>query len=294
MAASSEQVQEYLDGKIREVVALADARLRAAEERASQAAAQADLRVRVAEDVARQAAATSQQLRLELASRATPKSLKPPKPDKFAGEAKKTQAWTFSMEMYLTSAGMDEGAAGVNLAAAFFQGPVLVWWQVRRSKLRLPGSWTVLRQEITQQFGERNTKKHALHSPLELRQTTSARDYIDRFRMLLLDMGDLPGEQRVLMFIRGLKPRTRLQVDLQSPATLDRAADPADKVDVDIFDNGRCVDYVDPQGNEPEPMDLNMMQAKHTIAKACWRDYRVCFNCKGMGHIASGCPKRLQ
>ena len=290
MATTDEQVQEYLNARVAEIAANADARVRAMEEHTQQVLAQAAHQTRLLEEAAASRRTTNNQ--------GNGNQVRPPKPEKFSGETRKALAWTFEMENYLRSTHMS-GEDGVNFAAAFFQGPVLIWWQVRMSNPPPLTEWSALRDELLQRFGERNSKKHAFHKLMEIRQLISAREYSHRFHTLLLQMPDVPMEQQVMMYIRGLKKHVKLHVDMQAPKTLDEACDLADKVDTDVFYNERSrTNYRSYGAGGATPMELGSMETHRTTSRSPTppprsgpsRDSRTCFKCGKPGHIIRNCP----
>jgi hypothetical protein len=98
-------------------------------------------------------------------------------------------------------------------------------------------------------------------------QSTSVRDYTAKFRHLCTIIGKISEEEKLDRYVRGLKTRTRFQVELKQPSTFDEACRLAEIIDVSndrIFSNIHTNRVVHPQQQHhkprrdgPVPMEVN-------------------------------------
>jgi Retrotransposon gag protein len=68
-----------------------------------------------------------------------------------------------------------------------------------------------------------------------LRQTTTVSDYYARLTQLAIQLGEVDEERLVDKFIRGLKPKTRTEVELRDPQTLEQASRIAYRFDTIVY-----------------------------------------------------------
>ncbi|GAQ92386.1 hypothetical protein KFL_010010040 [Klebsormidium nitens] len=112
-------------------------------------------------------------------------------------------------------------------------------------------------------------------------------------------------------FVRGLKPRTRMEVTMREPATFEDAVKLADRMDslfspgfgLDRQPKGRSTTYTPvpilsrPASNpvaDPVPMEIDALRRRLLPLTDAERDrlrkIGGCFRCRQTGHIATNCP----
>ena len=89
----------------------------------------------------------------------------------------------------------------------------------------------VVRTSIKAYFVPPNYTRRLRDEWAYLRQTTTVSDYYARLTQLAMQLGEVDEERLVDKFIRGLKPKTRTEVELRDPRTLEEASRIADRFD---------------------------------------------------------------
>ncbi|GAQ93650.1 hypothetical protein KFL_017600010 [Klebsormidium nitens] len=121
-------------------------------------------------------------------------------------------------------------------------------------------------------------------------------------------------EELLDRFVRGLKPRTRMEVTMREPSTFDEAVKLADRMD-SLFTPGFGLDR-QPKGRfnstnpipilprpanpvaDPVPMEIDALRRRLPPLTDAERDrlrkIGGCFRCRQTGHIATNCPLNTQ
>jgi hypothetical protein len=125
-------------------------------------------------------------------------------------------------------------------------------------------TWDEFQTSLKAHFYPIDPVKQARDQLHPLVQTTSVRDYTATFRHLCAIIGTISEDEKMDRYVRGLKTRTRGQVDLKEPETFDEACRLAEMIDVSNdrifggFNNSRPPHQSHkPRQNGPTPMDLN-------------------------------------
>ena len=129
-----------------------------------------------------------------------------------------------------------EGSDHIQVAyvANLLQEAAEHWFLHECDSSRHPGRWTDLRRALIAHFGN-DTKPEQAQSTLIFMQhgkTESAHDYALRFETVLEKIPHYDESWVRKLFIWGLQPHLATQVNMQNPATLNRAIRLAKKVDV--------------------------------------------------------------
>jgi hypothetical protein len=150
-----------------------------------------------------------------------------------------------------------------------------------------------------------------------LRQTTTVADYVARFYKLGMQLPPMEPSHLLDKFLRGLKPKTRMELELKDPKTLDEAIRLADRFDSIVYrktvpltpPNAPSHSRLDEYEHGGEPMQLDAMrvkprtqstdqQAPMTLKKltpeerAHLRSIGACFRCRKPGHLSRECPSQ--
>ena len=235
--------------------------------------------------------------------------VKPPAPAKFSGLSKgpRVLEWTHQAETYLRAAGLESFETGVWHISIYFEEEVAMWWRLHCQKIKdgkadpVP-DWATLKQLLIKHFTEVNRETAVRDEYTSLEQKGPVRDYISKFRSLVVELPDETEAQQLYQFIKGLKPDVALHTSGAHPATLERAMEMAASVDSARRRNqGRgSRSYSAPVGDirtehhdsQPTPMEVGAVAVLTEAEKTrCIRD-GLCFICKKPDHPARKCPRR--
>jgi len=192
-----------------------------------------------------------------------PSSLKLPTLDKYSGDKKEDLlAWLFQINEQLALLQINEDETRIVFAGTALTGNAKTWYRA----MRMEGSvqtWADFQDSLKAHFYPVNPIKHARDLLHHLTQTSSVRDYTASFRHLSAIIGNMSEDEKLDRYIRGLKTRTRGQVELKEPQTFDEACRMAELIDVTIdrlysgSNYSRSTYPQKPRRNGPEPMDIN-------------------------------------
>jgi hypothetical protein len=168
-----------------------------------------------------------------------------------------------------------------------------------------------------------NKDRRLLDQWAALRQTTTVADYTTRLYNVGMQIPGITKSQILDKFLRGLKTKTRMELELKDPATLDEAVRLADRYDTIMFGRtsfanqrpGRkeLTNEYEPGG---EPMQLDALRTPSKGQKSSsekpkgqqhkdqqpalkkltpeerdhLRNIGACFKCRKTGHMAKECP----
>ena len=232
---------------------------------------------------------------------------KPPKPDTFS--ATKTSAnvdlWLFMMEEYMEATNMHGDERKIMEAATYLRGPALTWWRTIKQgppEQRII-NWALWKESFRNTFKPINSAKVARDKLAALRQDTSVRLYATEFRNIALDIPSITDDEKLDKFLRGLKRKTREQVELKEPATFDEAVRLAERFDTLAWRYGDSDTPTAMAANYtgPAPMQLGAIstapptETKTRLTPALREQLRKegkCYYCREAGHVLADCPLR--
>ena len=195
------------------------------------------------------------------------------------------------------------------------RGAAKTWYHsVRSDTLSEPErltTWESFKAALVEQFSPVDPIKVARDQLADLQQETSVREYTSRFRHLCTIITNISEAEKLDRYVRGLKPRTRREVELREPPvrTFAAASKIAERVDSNL---GRIFPGTQQSivpANGPVPMELGMM-ARHTSDDDDYssqtephgrltteeREHRkahgLCFYCGSDKHLRQGCDVR--
>jgi hypothetical protein len=234
---------------------------------------------------------------------------KPAKPSLYHGErdAFILEAWVSSMTDYIHLAGVPEQHQ-VRLAGSYLKGHAAVWFLTFKNNWveeQLP-AWHDFELALRTAFMPPNHTQHIMDQWARIKQTTSVYNYVKAFQALLLQLPSEATTPTITLdrFIRGLKPKTALEVRLRNPATLEEAIQIADRFDCVYSATTTPNNHQPHHWNPPmppastaTPMELDTVHTRPSMPQKLTPEERErlskqggCFRCRRLGHHATNCP----
>jgi hypothetical protein len=244
-------------------------------------------------------------------------SWKPSKPSIYNGERNTLvlQAWLSNMKDYLDLSQVPD-TIKVQLAGTFLRDSASIWYLSFRQQWSEQSDSTILWETFVQHllttFMPPNHQQSTMDKWAKLRQVSSVDNYNKAFRSLLLQLPDNATTAYATLdkYIRGLKPKTAIEVQLRDPQTLAEAMTMADKFDTITYTarlpagpwqkpqyvprQATVVPMeldtirVDQKTHLPQLQKLTQEERTSLIAK------NACFRCRQPGHIARDCPSQAK
>jgi hypothetical protein len=253
------------------------------------------------------AAATPEQPRM---------NLKPIKPHKYNGQRDHTiiETWINAVNAYFILSAATAPYIYYTIVT-LLEGEAAVWFRYHYPEATATNlTWDVIRSAIRLYFVPVNHVRQLQGKYASLRQIGTVNEYTTRFSDTAMQLAELgmimPNQMLIGDYIRGLKPQTRLQVEIENPQTLNDAARIATTYDTlrfgkfipgryettsrSPFATATTTSYYD--GSEPMQIDYLSPKTKSSLEKlsvderAHLRKLGACFKCRQPGHLARNCP----
>ena len=237
--------------------------------------------------------------------------VKIPEPPKYGGSrnANVIASWIFMVTNYTTTRYPNDDRSQVIALSMLLKDAALNWFRtihIVTPFTTVASVCEALKMEFYPVNQERRLKEQ-LHS---LTQTSSVDNYTDKFRAIRLQL-DLSDEDARDYFIRGLRDRTRLEVEYKDPSTLREAVQMAQRYDDIMYrksstkpaapttprtptattttdDSAMDIDAID--------VDINaIFQPKPKLTETLKQELRAankCFFCRRAGHTIADCKTR--
>jgi len=231
---------------------------------------------------------------------------RPRQPDKYHGQRDFLLLgnWIFSVDQYFILTDTPAHKQGP-FVSTLLRDEALLWYRSSYENWdpATPLTWDILRAAMRQYFAPPNEDRRLQDEWANLRQHGTVFEYVSVLTALAMRIPGLSQTQILDKFIRGLKPKTRIEVELRDPRTPDEAYRLADRFDRIVYGTkntsfltqnynrytptlNASMDYGDPMQIDtirPRRIGRDNIQRLHTQG--------LCFTCKKPGHIAANCPK---
>ena len=241
--------------------------------------------------------------------------LKPKQPEKYNGKRdfQIIDNWITSIDSYfaLTHAEAPDIYHYLNI---IFSDEAAAWFRfVYRNVDPNEVTWEVVKTSIKAYFISPNYTRRLRDEWVYLRQTTTVSDYYARLTQFAIQLEEVDEERLVDKFIRGLKPKTRIEIELRDSQTLEGASRIADRFDTIVYHRStfapsQTFHHEDTRGEPMQldtlrttPMQINAFKTKTQPSKlrkltneerTHLRSINTCFKCRKQGHIARECPTK--
>ena len=241
--------------------------------------------------------------------------VKPPRPRTFSGtkDHNVIESWVSSVNSYFALTNIQPPYI-YHYLNTLFVGEAAIWFRYHYPEtVASTLTWDQVCQNLRSFFIPPNKDRRLQDQWAQLHQLTSVSDYIAQFCSLAMQ---LPTQQDSIMihkFIRGLKSKTRMELELKDPQSLSEAFRLADRFDSIVYQQ-KFNTFIDKPSVKPtvnfqyesgEPMQLDTfrtmtskvtkntskpLQRLSTEERTRLQSMGACFKCRRPGHMARECP----
>ncbi len=251
--------------------------------------------------------------------------LKPKQPEKYNGnrDFQVIDNWITSVDSYfaLTNAQPPQIYYYLN---TILTGEAAVWYRFHFQSINPETiTWENVKAMLKGYFVPPNHKRRLRDEWAYLRQTTTVSEYYARLTQLAMQLHEVDEERLVDKFVRGLKPKTRTEVELHDPQTLADASRIADRFDTIVYRKPIYLpsrspptpynndSYGEPmqldtlrfskESNLPDNIQIDALKLKPNFTKlkklseeerTHLRSIGACFKCRKTGHMARECADK--
>src|SRR5438552_7142973 len=162
----------------------------------------------------------------------------PQQPDKYHGQRDFLLLgnWIFSVDQYFILTDMPIYKQGP-FVSTLLRDEALLWYRANYENWdpSTPLTWQILRAVMRQYFAPPNEDRRLQDEWANLRQYRTVFEYVSVLMALAMRIPGLSQTQILDKFIRRLKPKTRIEVELRDPRTMDEAYRLADRFDRIVY-----------------------------------------------------------
>ena len=250
-----------------------------------------------------------------------PKGFKIPTVDTFSGRREEDLlSWIFQVEEQFSLYGLEDETMQIRCAGQCLRGAARIWFTHTKVLDTIKElNWASFKEAMLAHFGPTDPVKLARDELAEVKQEKGVMEYSAQFRSICTRITAISKEEMLDRYVRGLKPRTRKEVEMKEPDTVEaamRIAEKFDRITDRLFEQGRTSQasshratsnsYTSNRGNPsysrptgPTPMDLNAMnEARRGPLTQEERDRRraqgLCAYCGGNNHQVNECPLSIR
>lgn len=231
-----------------------------------------------------------------------PRSFKVPNLDTYFGKKDEDLgAWLFQAEEQFSLLKIQDDDVRIKIAGLSMRSMAKTWYRLVRDQSNFPdeylSSWDSFKSALRQEFSPVDPARLARDKLSELRQDQSVRAYTAQFRHLCTIIQTISEDEKLDRYVRGLKPRTRKEVDLRDPSTFAEAVRIAERLDTTMDRVFQRPANPAPRRNDgPSPMEINQLRAERgprgPISSDEWqrrKDKGLCMYCGSDKHTLPKC-----
>ena len=141
-----------------------------------------------------------------------PNKVKLPEPKPFFGtrDAKALENYIFDLKQYFKATDTETEEEKITMATMHLAEDAKLWWRSKYVNIQESGciinTWERLKQELRSQFFPKNVEIMARRKLRDLKHTSSIREYVKQFSLLMLDILQMSELDKIFQFTEGLKP----------------------------------------------------------------------------------------
>src|SRR5437588_11379138 len=169
-------------------------------------------------------------------------------PDTYDGRKTPVELWIFQIKQYFFATGTKDQEQVIYLATNLLRGDATTWWCYHYEQLVTAGTtmptWDEFEDLLVEKFKPVNAIRVARDKLASLKQTGSVKAYNDLFLGTILEIPTISEEEQLDRYIRGLKEKVHVEVELREPSTLKEVMHIADRYDTISFFYIRCTLYI--------------------------------------------------
>jgi hypothetical protein len=242
-----------------------------------------------------------------------PHNFKAPNLESYSGhKGEDLRAWLFQANEQLDLLGVTDDEARIKIAGMALSKNAKTWYLSVRgptcSDANRVTTWDQFQTALMAHFYPIDPIKQARDRIANLRQVGNVRDYTAMFRQLCTIITNMSDAERLDRYVRGLKARTRQEVELREPNTFEEASRIAERIDVNLervfgtsnsgTSNFRARSYYPKPSSsqKDDPMDLSVLQRQFKgplskEEKERRRTHNLCMYCGSNKHSVDFCPE---
>jgi Retrotransposon gag protein len=239
---------------------------------------------------------------------------RPRQPDKYHGQRDflLLDNWIFSVDQYFILTDMTVSRQGPFIST-LLRDEALLWYRSSYEKWdpKTPLTWEIIRTAMRKYFAPPNEDRRLQDEWANLRQHGTVFEYVSVLTALAMRIPELSQTLILDKFIRGLKPKTKIEVELRDPKALDEAYRLADRFDRIVYgvkntsfltqnyNRYASTANANATADYTEPMQIDTLRPRRSGPKNFQQPrnqnfQRLCFTCNKPGHIALNCRSTMR
>lgn len=243
-------------------------------------------------------------------------TVKPRKPSFFYGhptDLNVLSAWIFDVERYFGLSHIADDMERIIIASSYLKKSADIWWRqysmsVNQGIAAPITTWEDFKNKLEREFAPKDgivSIRDKLWELVLKAYKMEVNSYISEFRKLTVQLPHMTEEEKIYDFTRGLRFRTKAEVECRQPGDLNEAMYIAVRYEASFerrnkglrryHDDRRGVPHVDgtkpEKGKDEDPMDLDDLEIRKTQRREERKRRGACFICGSTEHWKRDCPK---